>query len=191
MRGQKLGFRHSEKSKQKMADAKRGKPNFAGRKPPVFLICSECKITYSVQPYRKDTSKQCSKSCHNRVSGRLAGRAGKGVSRNKGNKRPDLTAKNKINPRRGAQIATWKGDQVSYFSLHVWIKRNYGTADICEQCNSTRFVQWANKDKKYTRDRDTWAKLCAKCHSAYDRQYQRHTPLPFTKDRMHPLRTSV
>lgn len=63
----------------------------------------------------------------------------------------------------------WKGKNVGYFSLHMWLTRNYGKPKICEYCNSTDKVQWASKTYKYIRDRNDWLHLCYQCHRQYDR----------------------
>jgi len=71
----------------------------------------------------------------------------------------------------GSANLKWKGDNVGYFSLHTWIYRKYGKADICEDCKSNKFVQWANIDFEYNRTREGWKKLCKKCHVKYDRAF--------------------
>lgn len=65
----------------------------------------------------------------------------------------------------------WKGDNVGYFALHSWIQRKKGRAKKCERCDSTDWVQWANKSFEYKRDLNDWLELCAKCHRKYDGKY--------------------
>lgn len=60
-----------------------------------YLICEKCGKKYRVPKYRINKSKTCCKKCHNSISGRIGGKKGKGVSRNKGAKRPDLSLWNK------------------------------------------------------------------------------------------------
>jgi hypothetical protein len=62
----------------------------------------------------------------------------------------------------------WKGDKVSYKSLHQWIQRKKGKAKMCEKCHSLRKVGWANKDHKYSRNLNDWIELCHVCHGKYD-----------------------
>lgn len=61
-----------------------------------------------------------------------------------------------------------------YSAIHKWIAKQYGQSMKCEWCGFTSDnpyqIQWANLDSEYTRDRDTWARLCAKCHWHYDRE---------------------
>jgi len=65
--------------------------------------------------------------------------------------------------------AKWKGNEVGYCSLHTWVKRKNGKADICEKCGSKNHVEWANKSHDYKREIEDWIKLCKKCHVKYDR----------------------
>ena len=64
----------------------------------------------------------------------------------------------------------WKGDNVGYDALHRWVYRNYGKPKRCEFCGSTKQVEWASKNYKYTRNFDDWITLCFKCHRKYDRK---------------------
>lgn len=82
--------------------------------------------------------------------------------------RSGLTA-NEQNPR-------WMGDNVSYAALHNWVRNHYKKPDKCESCKLNpglnkrghTKLQWANRDKKYLRNRKDWICLCAKCHKQYD-----------------------
>jgi hypothetical protein len=58
----------------------------------------------------------------------------------------------------------------SYWAVHAWIKRQKGKAKICEQCESTKHVQWANISHEYKKEIDDWKSLCCKCHMIYDHQ---------------------
>jgi hypothetical protein len=48
----------------------------------------------------------------------------------------------------------------------------YGKPKKCEECglipNNPADIHWANKDGKYSRDRDSWKNLCRWCHLLYD-----------------------
>ena len=69
---------------------------------------------------------------------------------------------------KGEKHRLWKGEKVGYKSLHQWLQRELGKADICYFCESTFNVEWANKSHKYIRDLNDWIKLCKKCHHKYD-----------------------
>ena len=67
----------------------------------------------------------------------------------------------------------WKGDEVGYHGLHKWIARQLGKPQHCAYCQNTslepRNYHWANISHAYKRDLSDWIRLCAKCHSHYDR----------------------
>ena len=62
----------------------------------------------------------------------------------------------------------WLGDGVGYAALHDWVKRHRGRAEVCEFCNGTERVQWANRSFQYKRVLDDWLSLCYRCHRRYD-----------------------
>jgi|SRR3990167_6014529 len=65
-----------------------------------------------------------------------------------------------------------KGENLSYYGLHSWVKRRLGKPLICSNCetlNSKRY-EWANISLEYKEDVNDWMRLCAKCHDSYDRQ---------------------
>jgi hypothetical protein len=82
---------------------------------------------------------------------------------NKGKKRPNLA---------GSANNQWKGDNVGYFALHSWVRRHLGRPMECWECGFTssnnRQFHWANISHEYKRDTEDWARLCVKCHRAYD-----------------------
>lgn len=87
---------------------------------------------------------------------------------NKGKKVPQTS---------GANNANWKGDGVSYRSLHAWVRRELGSPDKCYHCGTTekrdiRFFQWANKSHEYQRDLSDWIRLCRPCHRKYGDSYR-------------------
>jgi len=98
----------------------------------------------------------------------------KGVTLNTGRthfkkgQRPNIETEFKKGENTGESNPNSKGEEVGYSALHAWIYRKLGKADICIQCGSKDFVQWANKSGRYKRDLRDWLKLCAKCHHKYD-----------------------
>lgn len=76
----------------------------------------------------------------------------------------------------------WKGEKVSYFGLHAWVKRKLGAPGRCSNPNCVyprknsrgrlmlkpKAFHWANKSKVYKRDLSDWIRLCANCHSKFD-----------------------
>lgn len=67
----------------------------------------------------------------------------------------------------------WKGDGVGYRTLHTWVEKHLGKPRHCAHCHSAnkspRNYQWCNISHAYKRELSDWIRLCAKCHSAYDR----------------------
>lgn len=61
-----------------------------------------------------------------------------------------------------------------YSAVHKWIAKVYGQSMKCENCglesDNPYKIQWANLSGEYSRDRDDWMRLCAKCHWHYDRE---------------------
>src|SRR5258708_6997288 len=47
---------------------------------------------------------------------------------------------------KGNKHYNWKGENVGYSAVHSWIRRKYGNANKCQECNSVVYVQWANLD---------------------------------------------
>jgi len=82
--------------------------------------------------------------------------------------------KGKKPPRMGKFHHMWMGDKISYKGVHIWVKRKYGKPDTCEHCGKTGLkgiqIHWANKNRKYKRDRKDWMRLCILCHRKYDKE---------------------
>src|SRR6185436_13274773 len=69
---------------------------------------------------------------------------------------------------KGEKGNNWKGDRITYNTLHWWLRRIYGSANKCEnlKCKKeSKWYVWAKlKDKKYERKRENFWQLCRKCH---------------------------
>jgi hypothetical protein len=76
-------------------------------------------------------------------------------------------------PQNEAHFA-WKGDDVGYHALHLWVARKRGRPQECERCGTKapRTYHWANISNEYKRDLDDWIRLCAPCHRRFD--YENH-----------------
>lgn len=73
----------------------------------------------------------------------------------------------------GTDHAQWKGDSVTYRTIHTWVTWHKGKASYCS-FNKThtpdvfgRF-EWANVSGEYKRDLNDYVSLCRSCHSKYD-----------------------
>lgn len=68
----------------------------------------------------------------------------------------------------GSRNHNWRGDNVAYSTLHIWVTRHRGRPRTCEFCGATEHVHWANKSRQYRRDLEDWMSLCVVCHRKYD-----------------------
>jgi hypothetical protein len=69
----------------------------------------------------------------------------------------------------------WKGDKVSYNTLHRWVQRRLGKPQKCCDCgmegrrvNGRWNIWWSNKSGQYKRDLNDWEGRCRVCHYKYD-----------------------
>jgi hypothetical protein len=73
----------------------------------------------------------------------------------------------------GTKNYAWKGDKVSYRSLHLWIYYHKGHPSTCEHCKKTSLkaqeIHWASLSGEYKRDLNDWIRLCVKCHRKLDK----------------------
>lgn len=73
---------------------------------------------------------------------------------------------------KGDEHHAWKGDEVSYWGLHSWLKKNFPKTGVCDDCGvvaGSRAHDYASVGHTYTRDRNDWRELCRKCHKKLDR----------------------
>ena len=74
---------------------------------------------------------------------------------------------------KGEKHPLWKGDDIKYVGLHMWVYSRLGKPDICESCKNNNLnghkIHWANVSGKYKRELTDWIRLCVPCHSKYDR----------------------
>lgn len=171
-------FDRFQKSKQKCCSYKcyRSIPK---KKTRIELSCQNCKKIYSVVLSRKERSKYCSKECRNSVAGRIGGKSSIGVSRNKGNKRPDLSIYNKTHIRRGKNNPMWKGGltpankiirgrlEFKLWKLSVFKRDNY-TCKWCKKrggnLNAHHILTFINNPKERLNIHNGIT-LCEKCHN--------------------------
>ena len=67
----------------------------------------------------------------------------------------------------GDENPNWKGDDVGYKQLHVWMRNKMPKPDLCECCKKSPPMDLANKGV-YTRDLENWEWLCRRCHMQKD-----------------------
>jgi hypothetical protein len=88
--------------------------------------------------------------------------------------------KKKMATHKGPERYNWKGDGVTYRTLHQWVSKELGKPHMCEECGNGdlnhRQYQWANISRTYQRVTTDWRRLCAKCHAVYDKDCGRGKP---------------
>lgn len=70
--------------------------------------------------------------------------------------------------RRGEETPRWKGDNVSYGALHLWVRKYLPKPRVCRDCNQPKRLDLANISQEYKRDLNDWEYLCRKCHMTKD-----------------------
>jgi len=72
----------------------------------------------------------------------------------------------------GKDNPKWRGDRVGYRTLHRWIERYLGKAEVCFICGSNgskiKKCHWANLDHNYKRSKGDYMSLCPLCHKRWD-----------------------
>lgn len=162
------GFKHSEESKQKMREASLR----LGLRPP-----SRLGTTFVMSEEHKENIRLAL------IGGKRTAEARKKMSLAKlGTHRSEET-KRKISEANiregrkppfeiGEKHPNWKGDDVGYGGLHMWVNKWLGKPNKCSICGKVghgRQMHWANRDHTYQRNLSDWLRLCVKCHSEYDR----------------------
>lgn len=74
--------------------------------------------------------------------------------------------------------ASTRKENLTYSGIHAWVRRNWGQAieaGKCELCGIENLgswkIHWANKDHKYSRNREDWMRVCRPCHAEYDKKF--------------------
>lgn len=65
----------------------------------------------------------------------------------------------------------WKGNNVGYSGIHMWVKSKLSSPNVCQMCGSNdenKMYHWANISGEYKRNLKDWIRLCVPCHSKYD-----------------------
>lgn len=68
----------------------------------------------------------------------------------------------------GENNSQWKGDEVSYRTLHQWINRHLPKPEVCEICKQNKSLHVANITGVYNRDFKNWRYMCPRCHWIFD-----------------------
>ena len=117
----------------------------------VLVSCLECSENFFARKANLDIGKDkyCSKDCFNVARSTL----------------------------RGSETSNWKGNNVKYSGLHMWVRSMLGEPSKCEHCETTtaKKFEWANKNHTYFRNITDWVRLCTSCHRKYDYTFNKKT----------------
>lgn len=73
----------------------------------------------------------------------------------------------------GENHPSWKGNDITYFSLHEWLRMNYPQKLICSFCGARGKTHYALVGAEYTRDIEDYVELCPSCHFRMDNLIRR------------------
>lgn len=68
----------------------------------------------------------------------------------------------------GSNNYQWKGDDVGYIALHIYIHKYLPKPEFCQICNKLPPLDVACITGIYNRDFKNWQWLCRSCHMKYD-----------------------
>lgn len=75
---------------------------------------------------------------------------------------------------KGSNNPAWKGNEVGYSALHVWVKKYIPKTNLCIVCKQKyQILHLANISGLYLRDVEDWVYLCHKCHFRFDKLKRR------------------
>lgn len=78
----------------------------------------------------------------------------------------------KLKEEKGEKNRNWKGKNVKYKGLHMWVSNNFSKEGVCELCGKSGRTEWSNKKHTYFRNRGDWQEVCPKCHAKYDIEHK-------------------
>lgn len=79
-------------------------------------------------------------------------------------------SKEMLKERRGENHPCWKGDDVGYFSAHIWLRKNKSKPKFCERCEKRPacHLSFNGKGMEWSRNPDDYEWLCVSCHRLKD-----------------------
>ena len=135
--------------------------------------CANCGKTVKNYPSRVRKENFCSNACRITITSKRMMIAGQTTRFAKGMHRPAKWIKITKIKTSGQNHWHWKGKQVSYRGLHMWLYRQLGKPTKCSKCKKfstkPRVIQWANIDGRYRRILSDYIPLCNICHPKYDK----------------------
>jgi NUMOD3 motif len=86
----------------------------------------------------------------------------------RGRKASLQTRKKLSEARTGENNSGWKGSEVGYKGLHMWVNSHKVKSGKCSTCSFSGPTEWANISGLYFRDLDDFAEMCKDCHREFD-----------------------
>jgi endogenous inhibitor of DNA gyrase (YacG/DUF329 family) len=80
-----------------------------------------------------------------------------------------ITPSNFVEMQKKGWIANLK-ENISYGSLHDWVKYHKPKPKCCEECNTKRKLALSSTNHTYERDITKWRWLCYSCHTKIDNE---------------------
>jgi len=135
---------------------------------PATLNCPVCRNDFQ-QKYRYREEKYCSKACWSErgsYRNKICAGCGKVGIAKRGKKYCTRECAHKQIKEKASAFK----ENAGYSAIHKWINAHFGKPVKCICCGlKGKKMHWANIDHKYSRERDDWVELCAKCHAWFDR----------------------
>lgn len=127
-------------------------------------------------------TKYCSRSCRSKYIVTTEHWLDRQRESHLGLKQSMETRKKHSEAQKGCKGSNWRGDNIGYTGVHVWLNITFGKPDKCENksCVYPRmgakkmlykpcWFEWALiKGKEMKRRRENFVKLCLACHRKYD-----------------------
>jgi hypothetical protein len=135
----------------------------------ILAKCQTCEIKFQ-RKYEYRIEKYCSKECwSNRGSYRRKTCIGCGkIGLGKWSK--IYCSRQCAHKQTEGKANAYKGKKAGYSAIHKWVTAHFGKPQICFHCGTKgKRMHWSNIDHKYTRERNDWIELCAKCHAWFDK----------------------
>jgi hypothetical protein len=108
--------------------------------------------------------KHLSKETRGKISSSLIGHPGASKGMHHSDEAKEKISQKNSNEKHGQ----WKGNEVSYRSLHEWIVNHKPKVDACARCGSNKPLEISNISGEYKRDIDDYEWLCRRCHMIED-----------------------
>jgi len=72
------------------------------------------------------------------------------------------------NSKLGDKNPAWKGNEVSYRGIHMWVRRNLIKPPVCSYCHLIKNLEVHNISGEYKRELSDWVWCCHDCHMIRD-----------------------